>query len=968
MDAPAEDDIRHALRQWLAAPLADLAAELAAVGGLSAADQGQLFQAVFDGLVDTVRRKVVRLLILELNVARITGRLTAGDPAARWAEFVAEVARPSFWAGLDGHYPGLRSRLATVVANRIASGLSMAHRYARDRPALAWLLGSAPSELISVTTDAGDSHRGGQTVAILTTDAGKVVYKPRPLLADRALNTLLATLLADIPEATRIRVPSVLVRQDYGWARFADHRYCADDTELKCYYQGIGHWLAVMRLVSGVDLHAENLIACGPVPVLIDCETLFTPRRPPPPSGRGLAVDRATELITGSVLRTGLLPNRGLALAGRGIDSSGAGSLPGQQPATWTLAVVGTGTDQARIDYQLAMPPRAANQPASVPVLRQYWGQVLSGFDEFTGRLIELDRQDRLQVLLAAFADCPVRVVLRSTQAYSELERMLWHPVSLHDEPAALERATELLAAQAKTAPGAPGEPSVIAAEAADMLAGDVPVFTTTPGSGLLTGPRGTLLGQPENLVQAAVQSWRVADLAAERRVIQASLVSAYLNDDAAEAAPDPPLPRPAPADDLDRRRRALAAGFMRKVADEAIWGPDGTVTWIGPDLTTAGWLVSPLGPDLYSGMPGAAILAAAYQHEAEHGRADPIEGIAELRDAAVQTMRASEHQRQSQQQERETPDGQARPGPPGSYVGIASQIWAWLLLDHLGAADQEGPVLASALARMLPRSIQACQERDLLTGTAGSIVPLLWLAARCHDDRWLSLAVQVGRQLVETTTANHSGACWTTPSCPAGLGGYAHGVTGIGWALTKLARGVADPAGKFSATAEAAFAFEESLYDPRQAGWRDLRTTGTCSTGWCHGAAGIGLAAGDLLASTGDPRHRDVLARASASVASPAAGTGRNHALCHGHSGRWELLNASIQHGVAPGDLDHSALDARLLSALEQHGPASDVPEEQFPSSLLPGTGGIAYQLLRMHQESDLPSLLILDQPSSNA
>jgi lantibiotic modifying enzyme len=82
------------------------------------------------------------------------------------------------------------------------------------------------------------------------------------------------------------------------------------------------HWLAVMRLLGGSDLHAENLIAQGGSPVVVDCETLFTPKIPPAPSELGQAFDHAAELVAGTVLSVGMLPGRGMALGWRGIDSS----------------------------------------------------------------------------------------------------------------------------------------------------------------------------------------------------------------------------------------------------------------------------------------------------------------------------------------------------------------------------------------------------------------------------------------------------------------------------------------------------------------------------------------------------------------------------------------------------------------------------------------------------------------------
>jgi hypothetical protein len=146
-------------------------------------------------------------------------------------------------------------------------------------------------------------------VAEVSCAAGRVVYKPRPVAVDAALARMLAVLVADEPAPTRIRVPRVVVGDGYGWAEHVAHRYCVDDGELRCFYRNLGHWLAVMCLLGGTDLHAGNLVAAGPVPVVVDCETLFTPVPPAESSGHGLAVDRAFALVGSSILRTVLLPS-----------------------------------------------------------------------------------------------------------------------------------------------------------------------------------------------------------------------------------------------------------------------------------------------------------------------------------------------------------------------------------------------------------------------------------------------------------------------------------------------------------------------------------------------------------------------------------------------------------------------------------------------------------------------------------
>ena len=82
-----------------------------------------------------------------------------------------------------------------------------------------------------------------------------------------------------------------------------------------------------------------------------------------------------------------------------------------------------------------------------------------------------------------------------------------------------------------------------------------------------------------------------------------------------------------------------------------------------------------------------------------------------------------------------------------------------------------------------------------------------------------------------------------TNTIAPEGMGGFAHGVTGIGWALTRLAR--ATDSARHEQLAQEAFAFEDALFDEQEQNWRDLRMLENSKTAaaWCHGAGGIGLA-----------------------------------------------------------------------------------------------------------------------------
>jgi lantibiotic modifying enzyme len=188
-------------------------------------------------------------------------------------------------------------------------------------------------------------------------------------------------------------------------------------------------------------------------------------------------------------------------------------------------------------------------------------------------------------------------------------------------------------------------------------------------------------------------------------------------------------------------------------------------------------------------------------------------------------------------------------------------------------------------------------------------------------------------------------------------MGGFAHGVTGIGWALTRLAR--ATDIARHEQLAQEAFAFEDALFDEQEQNWLDLRMLENSKTAaaWCHGAVGIGLAHLNLDPTITHASTRQLVRRAAA--ATWRLGMGWNHCACHGDLGAWELLDRALAIGEAPKELSASYLLDVILTSLEQHGPSCGMGRNAFTPGLLPGLGGIAYQLLRAHPEHDLPSIL---------
>lgn len=859
-----------------------LAVVLDGIGGLTGHERAVIHQGAARALCETIRRRVSEL--------------------------------PSHWPSLVEHHPALKQRLGTVLDNRLAAAITFAERFAADRGVLSEVDDRHPGELREVVFASGDGHRGGHTTVLLTCRNTRLVYKPLPTDAEAELGKFLARVLPEEPD--RIRAPRVVGRDGYGWTEHVAHRYCASDVELRRFHRNLGRWLAVVRLLGGTGLRPESLVAAGPVPIVVDCDTLFTLRTPAAESGLGAAVDVARDLADGSVLGTGLA----------------------------------LGHSSAFLD----MP--AAHLPSPDPLLGRYWEYVVTGFTELSRVLREHDRTGALGSWLGAFADVTVRAAPRGAPTYAEVSRVLWHPASLQEPEPAMTRAVDLLTEDAAAVPGAPADPYVITAEVYELLDGDLPLFTTTPGMGMLLGPRGTIWGERADLITEALDRWRGTDPDRDRWVVQAALVGASLG---AGWVPETPRLLPSTVDcyGLEERRRALAASILNQIADTAITGSDGTVTWIAPVLEPSGWAVRPLPHDLYGGLAGVAVLLAAYRREQAAGRADDVPGLTRLLKATMRTMRLAE---------RSAEDDPPKGGVfPGAYIGLGSRISGWLLLRRLGAGGDEALARAVALAGQIEEAVLGDPAYDLLAGRAGGIVPLLRLADHTGDERWSELAAKLGDQLVAAATPVETGTgvhavCWPTARYPHGVGGFAHGATGIGWALARLAAITHDRA--HADTAAAAFAYERTLYDPAQGGWHDRSGENQIGTAWCHGSTGIGVAALDLMRRGGDYADdwRETVWLAAAS--SWDRGAGWNHSLCHGDFGVWEVVSGALDHRLAPAGLDQSIVDAQLLAAVEEFGVQTGTARDAFLPGLLSGAGGVAYQLLRMHPECKLPSVLLPD------
>jgi type 2 lantibiotic biosynthesis protein LanM len=494
-------------------------------------DPATVEDVLFVNLPPQLITMLSRTMALELNVARLQGLLEGETPEARFGCFWQRLRQRDIALALLQEYPVLARQLTMTINRWVAFSLEFLQHLCADWQLICAMFSPEydPGGLVQLARMSYE-RRGGRSVQIARFDSGfQIVYKPRPLALEGHFQELL-TWLNDRGAAPPFRTLKLLDRGPYGWVECVIAQGCASAAEVRRFYERQGGYLALLYALEAIDLHFDNLIAVGEHPVLIDLETLFQPRIGGEHSRH--ADQRASDALRDSVLRVGLLPQRmGSGAESDDLDMSGLGAVAGQLTPYEVPSWEGAGTDEMRLTRKRAVMAGGQHQPtlsgASVNVL-DYTEAIVTGFTTVY-RLLLKHREALLAAdgPVARFATDEVRVLLRPTQVYDLLLWDSYHPDMLRD---ALDRdrlfdwlwgAVRYLSDLAK----------VIPAEREDLVKGDVPIFTTCPGSRDLwssTHERiaGFFAESGLTLVKRRVQRLSDDDLSQQLRFIYAALAT----------------------------------------------------------------------------------------------------------------------------------------------------------------------------------------------------------------------------------------------------------------------------------------------------------------------------------------------------------------------------------------------------------------------------------------------------------
>ncbi|HEY4587750.1 MAG TPA: DUF4135 domain-containing protein, partial [Thermoanaerobaculia bacterium] len=141
-----------------------------------------------------------RTLVLELNVARLQELLAGTTPEERFASFVERLRDPETADAILREYPVLARQVQLDLELFREAVHEIFSQLAADWPEIVARLfgGQDPGPLTALDGGAGDRHRRGRAVRILTfSDSSRLVYKPRSLLVEAHFQELLAWVNAE---------------------------------------------------------------------------------------------------------------------------------------------------------------------------------------------------------------------------------------------------------------------------------------------------------------------------------------------------------------------------------------------------------------------------------------------------------------------------------------------------------------------------------------------------------------------------------------------------------------------------------------------------------------------------------------------------------------------------------------------------------------------------------------------------
>lgn len=874
-------------------------------------------------------------------------------------------------------YPVLARILSCEINAWVQAVSELIERVESDRAKIRCALfdGKEIGAITSLQWDLSDRHNGARTVSIVGFNTGEsIVYKPRCLGFEETFYQIVDWFNSQDPKHQLFRA-KILKQGTYGWMQFVEDHDVKDAEAAHRYYWRAGALLCLVYLLRGNDCHAENLIAHGEHPVLVDLETLFYPERYPFADYEWREHRRcALQHLRDSVLSTGLLPNWEVSLNGTLIDNGGFSSGHDQLIHFTKPEWKHVNTDKMEVNYSIKEVQAPTNCPklnGEPQILKYFLEDLREGFTTVYSTFLA-----NVQGLLGS--DGPLhqsemgrgRWLFRDTKIYASLIKRSLAPELMSSgfsRSVDSERLGKVLFTKSNRQRYWP-----LHQIEQDSIANlEVPRFQTAPTSRSVWTPAGEELQDffaqsGIDLVHRRIQQLSLDGCRQQCRLIEMAVLARY-----SQFAGIRSHVSSAPSTKGNKKRRLRARQNSKiksneyidhaiqigeSVARQAYVNSSGGLEWIAMQYVTTDQRdgIRPLGFGIYDGHCGIALVYASLAEITGEQRwmALTLSALQPLLEELIQCEQLGEE-----------PSLEGLGGASGAGGIIYSLV-------HVGRLLKDESLLSYAMkveSLVTPSLISQCRDPDVLNGLSGLILGLLSLQAATQSASTSQRLRLCGTRILELRRVTPSGCkAWVTLQPHSFFTGFAHGAAGIASTLARLSMLRYDNQQSLWEAALEGMRFERSLWSDEKSNWAIsdqavTRQKQQYTSKWCYGAAGIALARMLALQCREEESLRSDLDHAIAAV--QADSFAPQDGLCCGNLGIADILLA-VGRGLDREDLldDAHKRAARVFRMATDHGGFrlfDGITGNTAAPGLFQGLAGAAYAAIRLSGLGSPPNVL---------
>lgn len=782
----------------------------------------------------------------------------------------------------------------------------------------------------------GDSHNNGKSVLVfLVNDTHKMVYKPHTLQPDLQLEEFYSWINAHSQIQEKMHICKTIDCGNYGWQEFVKASECNSEEEVQKYYYRIGVLLCLFYAIGTQDIHCENLILQGGMPIVIDNESLFSNTFASQKNENIVSI--YCETMKRSVYSSIIIPQN---IQGSlfDIDLSVLGEQSEKKSHRLKgVTIIETGTSNIQMKEIFATSGNTKQRKATVfckgriVLAADYLDYVINGFKDIY-QIIYNEKHDFINILYKkGNADRKYRQILRATYVYSKFLEASKHPNYLK-EKTEFNRLLNIMD-KSKFA----GNNLISKAEIQALENGDVPYFYTYPDSHDLYYLSNEQELKIENvyertineLILSNVNHFSDDDMNKQIRFIKMSFANQKMKNPLKNNFVEMSNIKHKSDTDL---YILLAMQIGDYILDNLIYNSSKTeAEIIGLNFDDKGnWVIGCAAATLYDGMGIILFLSYLYR----------ITNITKYKNAAYSLLNGMEMTT--------IPNNNL-----SAFLGKGSHFYTHYLMYKIFNDEQFRNKAIDDIESMDDQNLLENQRLDVIEGLAGTIIVFVNIYKDLKYPKLLSIARRMGKVLL-TKVENGELPIMT---------GMAHGYAGLIYAFIMIAK--YDDSQKYLDVANKLIQYENEKKNEDKSNWLDLRqkNDNKCQNFWCHGAPGIILSRLKCFENVDDAEILNII---KSDIQNSIVNLTRyelidgKDCLCHGFWGNIDILVSLGRYDTELAKLAKQYANKHIQSVLKNGYIFPNDNNVEVYNFML-GISGVGYSLLRLIDDN-VPSVLALE------